>query len=64
MVTNIEKRDEQTRSGPAKAKLATCRHFGSLGCLHSVVSSKSTDSNFEINFCGNKTAGQEAVKAP
>ena len=60
----VEKREEQTRSGTAKAKLATCRHFSLLGFLHSVVSSQNTDSNVEIKFFENKTAGQEAVKAP
>ena len=49
----VEKREEQTRSGTAKAKLATCRHF-----------SQNTDSNVEIKFFENKTAGQEAVKTP
>ena len=56
-----EKREKQTRSD---AKLATCRHFNLLGFLNSVVSSQNTDSNVEINFCENKTDGQEAVKAP
>ena len=60
----VEKREEQTRSSAAKAKLATCRHFSLLGFLHSVVSSQNTYSNVEINFCENKTDGQEAVKAP
>ena len=60
----VEKREKQTRSGAAKTKLATCQHFSLLGFLHSVVSSQNTDSNVEINFCENKTNGQEAVKAP
>ena len=60
----VEKREKQTRSGAAKTKLATCQHFSLLGFLHSVVSSQNTDSNVEINFCENKTDGQEAVKAP
>ena len=59
-----EKREEQTRLGAAKTKLATCRHFSLLGFLNSIVSSQNTDSNVEINFCENKTDGQEAVKAP
>ena len=60
----VEKREEQTRSGAATAKPATCRHFSLLGFLHSIVSIQNTDSNVEINFCENKTDGQEAVKAP
>ena len=60
----IEKREEQTRLGVAKTKLATCRHFSLLGFLHSVVSSQNADSNANINFWENKTDGQEAVKAP
>ena len=56
-----KKREKQTRSD---AKLATRRHFNLLGFLNSVVSSRNTDSNVEINFCENKTDGQEAVKAP
>ena len=59
-----KKKEKQTKSGAAKAKLATCRHFNLLGFLHSVVSSQNTYSNVEINFCENKTDGQEAVKAP
>ena len=59
-----KKKEKQTRSGAAKTKLATCRHFSLLGFLHSVVSSQNTYSNVEINFCENKTDGQEAVKAP
>ena len=58
-----EKREEQTRSGAAKANSATYRHFSLPGFLNSVVSSRNTDSN-EINFCENKTDCQEAVKAP
>ena len=34
-----DKREEHTRSGAAKAKLATCRHLSLLGFLYSVVSS-------------------------
>ena len=60
----VEKREEQTRSGAAKAKLASCQHFILLGFLHSVVSSRNTDSNIELNICENKTDDQEAVKAP
>ena len=60
----VEKREEQTRSGAATGKLATCRHFSLLGFLHSVVSIQNTDSNVAKNFCENKTDGQEAVKAP
>ena len=58
------RKKEQTRSGATKAKLATCRDFSLLGILHSVVSSQNYDSNVEINFCENKTDGQEVVKAP
>ena len=60
----VVKREEQTRSGAAKAKLAACRHFSLLRLLHSLVSSQNTDSDVEIKFCENKTDGQEAVKAP
>ena len=60
----VEKREEKTRPGAAKAKLATCRHFSLFGFLSSAVSSQNTDSNIEINFCENKIDGQEAVKAP
>ena len=60
----VEKREEQTRSGTAKAKLVTCQHFTLLGFLLSVVSSQNTDSNIELNICENKTDDQEAVKAP
>ena len=59
-----KKKEKQTKSGAAKAKLATCRHFNLLGFLHSVVSSQNTYSNVEINFCENKTDDQEVVKAP
>ena len=34
-----DKREEHTRSGAAKAKLATCRHLSLLGFLYSVVNS-------------------------
>ena len=50
----VEKREEQTRSDAAKAKLATCRHFSLLGILHSVVSSQNADGNIEIIFLKTK----------
>ena len=59
----VEKREEQTRSGAAEAKLTTCQHFSLLWFLHSAVNSQKTDSNVAINFCENKTDGQEEVKA-
>ena len=59
----VEKREEQTRSGSAKTKLETCRHFSLLGNLHSVVSSQNTDYYVKINFCESEADGQEAVKA-
>ena len=54
-----DKREEHTRSGAAKAKLATCRHLSLLGFLYPVVSSQNTDSNVEVNFREKKTDGQE-----
>ena len=59
----VEKREEQTSSGAAKTKLASCQHFSLLRFLHSVVSNQNTGSNVEVNFWENKTNGQEAVKA-
>ena len=60
--TSSRKKEDQTRSGVSKAKLATCGHFSLLGFLRSVVISQNTDSNVEIKICENKTDGQEAVK--
>ena len=36
----VGKRGEQTRSGAAKTKFATCQHFSLLGFLHPIVSSQ------------------------
>ena len=58
----VEKREEQTRSSAAEAKLTTCRHFGLLWFLHSVVNSQNTDSNVAINFYENKTEGKRKLK--
>ena len=60
--TSSRKKEDQTRSGVSKAKLATCGHLSLLGFLRSVVISQNTDSNVEIKICENKTDGQEAVK--
>ena len=38
----VGKREEQTRSGAAKTKFATCQHFSLLGFLHLIVSSQNT----------------------
>ena len=62
--TSSRKREEQTRSGAAKAKLTTCWYFSLRWFLHSVVNRQNTDSNVAVNFCKNKIDGQEAVKVP
>lgn len=63
----VEKRVDQTKSGAASTKLATCRHFNLLSFLYSTVISQATESNVEIPCVENEsnfgTPGNSEVAA-